>query len=84
MKKRLSVFLLILISILTIQTVSAAITVNIVVPTAGWNNNYNVLLNVTTNDNANVTFNTSVYASTTTLFTSDTQGSLTLKYNISR
>ena len=58
--------------------VNAAITSNILSPSSGWFNTYSIVLNVTTNDNANVTFNTTANAAETSLFTNATQGNLTL------
>jgi len=62
----------------TIGLVSAAIDVSIVSPSSGWYNTYNILLNVTTNDYANVTFSTDVYAILTTVYRNKTQGDATL------
>ena len=63
---------------LIVGIVYAAISGTIASPTAGYYNNYAILLNVTTNDNANVTFNTSAFATLTTLLTNGVQGNLTL------
>jgi hypothetical protein len=70
--------ILFILSVMLISSAYAAITATIQSPSAGWNNNYAILLNVTVNDNANITFNTTVYSTLTTLATNATQGSLTL------
>lgn len=58
--------------------VRAGIAITIVTPSAGWNNNDTFILNVTTSRTANVSFNTSSYATLTTLFNESTQGNITL------
>lgn len=68
------ILITILMGVLFAGIASAAITATIQAPGSGWNNGYGVLLNITTNGNANVTFNTSNYTATTGLYTDAAQG----------
>ncbi|MEE9525971.1 MAG: hypothetical protein V3V78_05185, partial [Candidatus Woesearchaeota archaeon] len=67
--------LLLILLLVTIGSAYAAISATIQSPSSAWFNTYSILLNVTTNDNANITFNTSTYSTETTLATNATQGS---------
>lgn len=74
MKKTIIYLILILFFVSSVSALTATINT----PSSGWNNTYAITLNVTTDINSNVTFNTSVYATLTTLYLNDTNGTIVL------
>jgi hypothetical protein len=77
-KNKFLIILSLIVVLFSMQFAFAAVSITVNEPSSGWYSSYSIVLNISTNVNANATFNTSSYGTQVSLFANDVIGNFTL------